>query len=59
MTHGKIFLDLFIWLFALLGIFIILECRFPGFVVTYINLSLWFLATLVAGGIYLSLKSER
>lgn len=56
---GKIFLDLFIWLFAMLFIFVVLEYRFSGFVVTYISLSWWFLATLISGGIYLSLKSER
>lgn len=58
-TAEKIFHDLFVWFFAMLIIFVGLEYCFAGFVISHLNLSWWFLATLVSGGIYLSFKSEK
>jgi hypothetical protein len=34
----------------------ILEWRFAGFVVSYINLNWWFLGTAICGGVYLGIK---
>ena len=55
----NIFHDLFIWSFAMLLIFAAFEYRFTGFVISYINLSWWFLGTLIAGGAYLGVKWNR
>ncbi|MEK7211856.1 MAG: hypothetical protein AAB731_04440 [Patescibacteria group bacterium] len=54
-----IFHDLFLGLFLMLIIFAVLEWKFSGFVVSYLNLNLWFLATLICASVYLMLKSEK
>jgi hypothetical protein len=51
-----IFHDLFLRLIVMLAVFMILEWRFAGFVVSYINLNWWFLGTAICGGVYLGIK---